>query len=414
MTGLALFVYIRPEHTKKVLESIKRNGFERIYIFQDGLKRETDREQWEAVSELIRNVDFAKTEIHIFQENKGLANSIVEGMNYVFDRHETAIALEDDVVLADGYKYLMESLFSKYKENKKVMSVCGGGFGVVIPKEYPYDIYFSYRMSSIAFGTWKDRWQIFDRDPFVLKKIMKEPRKRKMLEFAGNDVVKMVWASVAGECDTWATYWQLHQIDQMAFHLIPVAGYAKDIGRDGTGTNTTSIICRYDTELDGKPKQEFELPDDTVLWEEIINDTADLFTVSDNRYFVYYNILSQWLHLRQCNIKLEKYFKKNGIDTIYIYGIGKVADLLADEIQNQVNIKAYFVENKQNSTYKSKVLLDFSDVGCLEDGIPIVVIPSHDYRCIMHMFKKTGVKNRYILIEDIINSLDNGEIENES
>ena len=36
MIGLALFVYTRPEHTKKVLESVKRNGFEKIYIFQDG------------------------------------------------------------------------------------------------------------------------------------------------------------------------------------------------------------------------------------------------------------------------------------------------------------------------------------------------------------------------------------------
>ena len=61
MIGLALFVYIRPEHAKRVIESIKRNHFEKIYVFQDGLKNEMDREGWEKVSELIKGIDFAET-----------------------------------------------------------------------------------------------------------------------------------------------------------------------------------------------------------------------------------------------------------------------------------------------------------------------------------------------------------------
>lgn len=141
MTGLAFFVYKRPEYTQKVIEGINRNGFEKVYIFQDGLKNEEDRPLWEKVSELIRGIDFTETEIHISDFNRGLAESIIYGMNYVFERHNTAIALEDDILLADGFKTLMETMFDKYAPNKKVMSICGGGYGVIIPETYPYDVY---------------------------------------------------------------------------------------------------------------------------------------------------------------------------------------------------------------------------------------------------------------------------------
>ena len=83
MTGLAFFVYKRPEYTQKVIEGINRNGFEKVYIFQDGLKNEEDRPLWEKVSELIRGIDFTETEIHISDFNRGLAESIIYGMNYV-------------------------------------------------------------------------------------------------------------------------------------------------------------------------------------------------------------------------------------------------------------------------------------------------------------------------------------------
>ena len=118
MIGLALFVYIRPEHTRKVMESIKRNGFDKIYIFQDGLRKEEDRENWEKVSALVKSMDLIEAEIHISKKNKGLANSIMEGMDYVFQRHEMAVALEDDVVLADGYKGLMETQGKSWKPRR--------------------------------------------------------------------------------------------------------------------------------------------------------------------------------------------------------------------------------------------------------------------------------------------------------
>lgn len=408
MIGLALFVYKRPELTKRVIESLKANSFEKIYVFQDGLKNDTDKEQWKEVSKLIRKIDFAKTEIHIANKNKGLANSIIDGLNYVFERHETAIALEDDVILSSGFKSFVEALFEKYAENKKVISICGGGFGTVVPEDYTYDIYFSCRMSSVAFGTWKDRWTGFERNPLLIKEIYSDVQKKKIYDYAGNDIERMLFDSLRNKNDTWATYWGLYQINQYGYHIIPVKGYAIDIGRRGGGTNTKTCITRYDIELDGEKKEIYNLPNDIIFNSLIMEDTKDLMDVADNKFQNYFDILCDWMRLYQKNLSVVSYFIENEIDRIYIYGMGNLAEFLYHDIFEKIEIAGYVVENRRMKEYKGKKVFDMKNFIGMED-IPIVITPSYDITFIRHFFRKCKIKNRVILIDYIIEYVLNKE-----
>lgn len=401
MIGLAFFVYRRPEHTRKVIDSIRRNNFEKIYIFQDGLKNEKDREKWEEVTALISNIDFTETEIHISEENKGIADSVISGMNYVFERHDMAIALEDDVVLADGFKSLVETLFEKYKDNKKVMSICGGGYGAVIPKEYKYDVYFSYRMSSFAFGTWKDRWSGFERNPMLLKEIYSDPQKSEMLKYAGNDVEIMLFESLQKKKDTWATYWILYQINQLGFHVIPSNGYVEPIGQDGSGTNTICETSRYNIEMNGEKKEVYELPDDIIIDDAITQDTVDLYNVAHNKFLSYFDVLCMWMKIYQNKLSTLKYFTDNNIFEIYIYGMGKLADFLYHDIVPEIKIAGYVVENKRVDEYNERKVYDMREYDGMSN-IPIVITPSYDIALIKHFFRKCDIKNKIILIDDVV------------
>ncbi|MCI8314815.1 MAG: hypothetical protein HFH74_07225 [Lachnospiraceae bacterium] len=403
MIGLALFVYIRPEHTKKVLESVKQNGFEKIYIFQDGLKHEKDRKQWETVSELIKNVDFTETEIHISQENKGLANSIISGMDYVFDRHETAIALEDDVILADGYKHFMETCFEVYKDKDEVTSISGSGIGTLIPEDYPYDVYFCHRMSSIAFGTWKKYWDEFERDPYLLCEIMKNPKKKEMLAFAGRDIQNAVFSNLKCEADTWAAYWCLYQVNHMSFQVTPSKAYAKDIGRDGTGTNTKSVTHKYDTELAGEVKQQFNLPVKVVLDQRIVEDVASIVHIPymEDRFDYYFHLFGNWIEKLQEHKNISTYFTDRNITEIYIYGTGKAAGLLTNEIGKKLNICGYIVQLKNEESFMGKQVWDMQDEFALK-SIPIVITPAYDIIYISHLFRKKEITNELIMLDDVL------------
>ena len=403
MVGLALFVYIRPEHTKKVIESIRRNQFEKIYIFQDALKKEEDRPAWQEVSDMIHEINFAETEIHVSDENKGLAESIMDGMNYIFQKHDMAIALEDDVVLAENYKIFVETCLEKYKDQTDVLSVSGGGHGIPIPENYPYDVYFSYRMSSVAFATWHDRWSKFQRDPFIMKSIMRDPQMYQFLDLAGNDITLMWKQSILGQIDTWATYWVLYQAYKKGYHIIPVNPVAIDIGRDGTGTNTVTQTHKYDAELSHTANYFWKLPDEVYLDDRITHDTKALMDLvsKGDKFEAYFRILCKWVDMLHHKRSINDYFKETKITEVYIYGTGRLAKLLYDEIKKYIKVTGFIVEQKQKDFFLDIPLYDIQDAERFED-LPIIITPSYDIKLIEYTFKKNKIINRLILIEELL------------
>ncbi len=410
MTGLAFFVYKRPEHTRRVIESIRQNRFQKIYIFQDGLRDEKDRDKWEEVSELVKGIKFAETEVYIADHNKGLARSIVAGMSYVFQKHNTAIALEDDVVLADGYKEFMDACFERYRDDKRIVSISGGGHGVIIPSDYPYDMYFSYRMSSVAFGTWQDRWEGYDRNPAILQNIMSDSEKRKWLRLAGNDIEKMISASVAGKTDTWAAYWVLHQVNKKGYHIIPVDVYAEDIGRDGTGTNTTMETHLYDTECDFsvKKKKDWKFPPNYYVDDRLTNDTLALMNClsSKERRAFYQNILKKWVlvHLRRKQI--GNYFKQHNVSEVYIFGIEKISEWFYREIEKEVIVRAFLAEaGKREVLMGTEVVVPDGQSDWWMQDIPIIVVSSYPKALLKHVFTKSKISNKIIQFEEVLDAL---------
>lgn len=113
-----------------------------MYIFSDGIKDEKDRDFIEKVRNIIDSIDWCETEIIKSKENKGLANSVIYGFNYVLERHKKIIVLEDDCIPSDDFISFMEKCFDKYENNKKVMNVTGYSLPINIPSNYLYDIYF--------------------------------------------------------------------------------------------------------------------------------------------------------------------------------------------------------------------------------------------------------------------------------
>ncbi len=404
MIGLAFFVYKRPECTAKVIESIKKNHFEKIYIFQDGLKDEKDRKDWDRVSELIKAINFTETEIHISEQNKGLANSIIAGMDYVFKKHNTAIALEDDALLGERYKDFMTACFEKYKDDMRVMSISGGNF-INVPKDYPYDICYLYRMCSLGFGTWRDRWAGFERDPRILTEILSDPEKSQMLNMAG-EFKHYVTLSILKKIDTWATYWALYQINSKAYHIAPKEIQAVDIGRTGNGTNSKSATYRFNTVM-GRKEGEWKFPDKFFLDERITKSVKKMLSIAspEEKYKNYYDILNKWLSLSMTGISLSEYFADKGIDKIYIYGAADIAGHLYDDIYSNVRIESFIVETKTIGSFRGVHVSDMYDDEELIKSVPIVITPSHVVETIEYIFNKRGIKNSIILINEVVDYL---------
>lgn len=73
----------------------------------------------------------------------------------------------------------------------------------------------------------------------------------------------------------------------------------------------------------------------------------------------YYNMLNQWLMLKQEGKSLEKYFTDNGYKTIAIYGMGEMGNRLYDELKSSTEVEIkYAVDQNAASTYAEIDVVD--------------------------------------------------------
>lgn len=404
--NLAFFVYCRPIHTKKVIESIKKNHFKKIYIFQDGLKSQKDRVAWDEVNTMIYKIDFVETEIHISKKNKGLANSIIDGVNYVLSVHETVVVLEDDIVLGEGYSDYAQICFGKYRDNPNVMCISGGGWPCDSAQRstYLYDVYFSYRMSSVAWGTWKDRWCFYKRDLNLLPQILRDPQKKKIMEMFASDFLDIIKAYCFGEIDSWAIFWGILQIEKMGVCVLPCRSLAKDIGRDGQGgTNTTTKTNRYCTKLYNYNNELLRLPEKVIIDEEISKEVSAIVSLPSNmeRLIVQNKIFFNWIKCKQEGRSLVDILQKKGVENLYIYGDGRIAELVVQEIENDVKILGFIVLDKTKDRFLGYPIWEIgNNVELHGENILITVCQDVDY--ISYSLKKKSNTMNLLNIQQLL------------
>lgn len=87
-----------------------------------------------------------------------------------------------------------------------------------------------------------------------------------------------------------------------------------------------------------------------------------------NKYRSYYEILNQWLILKQEGKSLEKYFLDNEYKNIAIYGMGELGNRLYDELKDS-NIKVKYAMDSNYSGQYTEL-----DIKELEDDLPEVDI----------------------------------------
>ncbi len=272
-----LFTYNRSYHTEQVLQSLKQNTVlpQRLFVFQDGRREYDNVKEWERVNRLICDIDWCQTEIIVSSANKGLANSILDGIQRVFEQYDAVIVLEDDCVLAVNFISFMQQCFKKYQNVQKVYSVSGYSYPVELERG-PYDIYGCGRISSWGWGTWKDRWAKFSKDYELVRKMYQEENASKNYAIWGKGLEGMLLDNVRGNCDSWAVFWALRVILDEGVCINPYDSLIRNIGLDGSGVHCGDTD-QYDVKLSCENKSTFRLPDQVEIFPNTVEAFAPLF-----------------------------------------------------------------------------------------------------------------------------------------
>lgn len=238
LAPILLFVYNRPWHTRQTLEALFKNDLadqSRLYIYADGPKNGATKEQLENIERvrtIIRERNWCK-EVVIVEctQNKGLVNSIMDGVTEVIDKHGKIIVLEDDLITCTSFLKFMNDALLIYDGAQNIWSITGYMFP--IEDDQPRTVLLPY-ISTWGWGTWKAKWNSFVHTEHDFSSLFMSQHLTKIFNLADYDYTSMLANS---QQTSWGIRWYFHVFCHHGLSVFPTVSLVANIGMDGSGTN---------------------------------------------------------------------------------------------------------------------------------------------------------------------------------
>lgn len=240
---ILLFVYNRPEHTRRIIESLRLNPLaagSHLTVYSDGWKTATDSVMVEKVRHILSGgiTGFASVTIVEQTENRGLAQSIISGVGKILEERDRVIVLEDDLVVAPYFLQFMNDALETYKDEPRVghIQACDFTQDPSLP-----DTFLIRWTGSWGWATWKRAWQHFNPDGKALLAELEERRLTRTFDFNGSyGFTRMLRRQIEGRNNSWAIRWNAGLFLKDMLSLNAGKSLVRNEGFDGSGTNCGS------------------------------------------------------------------------------------------------------------------------------------------------------------------------------
>ena len=239
LAPVVLFVYNRPEHARRTIESLRANDLasdSHLIIFSDGPKSPDAKDKVREVRKLIRGVSgFRSVTIHQSPENKGLAKSIIGGVTGVCTKYGRIIVLEDDLVTSPWFLRYMNDALCEYELDERVVSIHGYTFPV--DEQLP-ETFFVRGADCWGWATWRRGWDLFEPDGAKLLAELRLQKLTRLFDFDGAySYTRMLKKQIAGKNQSWAVRWHAAAFLANRLTLYPGTSLVQNIGNDMSGTH---------------------------------------------------------------------------------------------------------------------------------------------------------------------------------
>ena len=236
---ILLFVYNRPSHTRRCIESLLKNSLaseSHLFIYADGAKDESQQETVNEVRSYIRSIQgFKQVTLIERNENWGLARNIIDGVTTQVNRYGKVIVLEDDLIVAPYFLQFMNDALETYKDEPKVghIQACDFTQDPTLPETFLIKW-----TGSWGWGTWDRAWKHFNPNGKELLKKLEERKLTYTFDFNGKyGFTRMLRRQIEGKNNSWAIRWNASLFLEDILSLNVGRSLVQNEGFDGTGTN---------------------------------------------------------------------------------------------------------------------------------------------------------------------------------
>ncbi|MFD2934151.1 glycosyltransferase family protein [Spirosoma flavum] len=266
LAPILLFTYKRLDTLKQTIYALQQNYLaseSELFIFSDAAKTDYDIDIIKKVRAYLSTINgFKRVTIYEAVSNKGLANSIIDGVTQIIKQYEKVIVLEDDLKTTPNFLSYMNSSLDTYEYVQHVFSVSGYSFNLKKMPDNESDAYFLNRGWSWGWSTWKDRWNKVDWLVEEYPDFCKSKTARKDFAKGGSDLNKMLKKQMTGKLDSWAIRWFYHQLKIHGLTVYPTLSKVYNNGFDKDATHNTGSSKRYQPLMDSEYRKQFIFPDE--------------------------------------------------------------------------------------------------------------------------------------------------------
>ena len=260
LAPICLFTYNRLSETQQTVKALQKIFLAKesdLFIFSDGAKNKEGVLKVEEVRTYIKGISgFKSVTVFESKENKGLANSIINGVSQIIEKYSKVIVLEDDLITTPNFLNFMNQALGFYENNSKIFSISGYTMDLPSLNEYSKDYYLGVRASSWGWGTWKNRWENVDWEMKDYSVFIKDRHQRKAFRRGGSDMTYMLKKQMLGKIDSWAIRWCYNQFRKEQLTVFPSKSKIMSIGFGEEATHTKKTK-RFDVEIDKTEKIDF-------------------------------------------------------------------------------------------------------------------------------------------------------------
>jgi len=241
-TPIVLCIFNRPETTRRVLRVLGAVKPALLMIVADGPRKDRpdDGALCENAQALVRSAVTWPAEVgwNVSSENLGCRKRIQSGLDWVFDRVDSAIILEDDCVPDPSFFPFCRELLQRYRDEPRIGIVSGTNPLVeraAEPRSYLYSRY------PLVWGwaTWRRTWALYDRDIDGWSDLSTANWLETFLDSPlASAYWRAIFSSARGGADTWdyALVYSLWRAGALAIH--PQVNTVRNIGFESQATHT--------------------------------------------------------------------------------------------------------------------------------------------------------------------------------
>lgn len=256
MSPICLFVYKRVETTRLMLESLlacPECKESEIYIFMDEARNDEEAGDVEKVRALFDNLQGFK-QVHPYpaRMNKGMANSIIDGVSKVLETHEDVIVLEDDLVVSPDFLTFMNAALSTYRDRKDIWSI--SGYTPQLEELNNVDknaVFLVPRAQCWGWASWRDRWEKVDWDVSDFDRLARRKELREAFDRGGNDLFRTLEMERRERIESWAVRWAYAASKNKMLTVNPTQSKVQNIGLKSSQSHVGWHDERHNVELYG-------------------------------------------------------------------------------------------------------------------------------------------------------------------